>query len=838
MKRNLHTIRLMLLTLFAAFTLQQGYSQAVFIENFDYSTGDLPLNPASVWSSANTGTAIQVVSGSLTYSSYALSGIANSITMRTGLDYNASIGTINSGAVYGAFMVNVTTPTTGGDYFLHFTETSTYFKGRVWIKQGSAAGKFIVGIAKNGTTPPVAYTTAEYDVNQTHLLVLKYQFNTGSTTDDVVSVFINPVIGSDEPAAADITAADNTTNDASYLSLIGLRQGGSSSGPTLTVDGIRVATSWAEAVNAALPADETAPVATFDPANAATDIAINVSPTITFDEAVLKTDGSELTDADLASLITFKKTDAAGENVAFTATIDAAKKVITVDPAADLDNAQAYYLAVGPVEDAAGNESTLASATFTTIAATTPTITITAPVGGEVYYAGQSSVVTWTSSNITNVRVDVWVAGATEWQPFVATTPAAAGTVDIVVPADAGYGTTYKLRVADVDNPTTAFSESGEFTVIGVATSLADLRERFASGDKVRLTGEVTVTFLRPNNRHQKYVQDAGAGLLIDDNAGTLQTTLNVGDNITGLEGTLGLYGGMLQIVPSVTSVTVASTGNTVTVPEMTITEYKAAYQQYESMLIELLNVAVSEADGTATFAASTNYTLADAVTTVVLRTFYAGDGDVVGSVIPRSRMNITVIAGFFNTTVQTYLRNMSDMQLLSSDKSITSFAFNGLTPAATGTIDQNARTIAVSVPAGTDRTALVPTIAVSDKATVSPVSGVAQNFTSDVVYTVTAEDGTTATYTVTVSFATGIDHKIAGKLVIYPVPATTEISARNIEDVTLMEIFDITGKKRMTQKCEGEYEVTIPVSQLSRGVYFIKFTTPAGTVMKRFVKE
>ena len=81
--------------------------------------------------------------------------------------------------------------------------------------------------------------------------------------------------------------------------------------------------------------------------------------------------------------------------------------------------------------------------------------------------------------------------------------------------------------------------------------------------------------------------------------------------------------------------------------------------------------------------------------------------------------------------------------------KQITAFSFT--TPQAVGEISELAKSIRVNVPAGTDLTALTPTIKVSEKATLSPASGVVQNFTNPVVYTVTAEDGSTAKYTVTV---------------------------------------------------------------------------------------
>jgi hypothetical protein len=68
------------------------------------------------------------------------------------------------------------------------------------------------------------------------------------------------------------------------------------------------------------------------------------------------------------------------------------------------------------------------------------------------------------------------------------------------------------------------------------------------------------------------------------------------------------------------------------------------------------------------------------------------------------------------------------------------------------GVIDEEAKTVSVIVPYGTNLGSLAPTITVSPDAAVSPASGEAQDFTSPVTYTVTAENGTTASYTVTVT--------------------------------------------------------------------------------------
>ncbi len=101
--------------------------------------------------------------------------------------------------------------------------------------------------------------------------------------------------------------------------------------------------------------------------------------------------------------------------------------------------------------------------------------------------------------------------------------------------------------------------------------------------------------------------------------------------------------------------------------------------------------------------------------------------------------------------STQTYTVTVTVEEELSSAKNITSFTLKGVA----GTISQTARTIKVTLPAGTSVTALAPNIAISVGATVSPTSGASRNFTNPVTYTVTAEDGSTQTYTVTVTVPT-----------------------------------------------------------------------------------
>jgi hypothetical protein len=92
-----------------------------------------------------------------------------------------------------------------------------------------------------------------------------------------------------------------------------------------------------------------------------------------------------------------------------------------------------------------------------------------------------------------------------------------------------------------------------------------------------------------------------------------------------------------------------------------------------------------------------------------------------------------------------------------SSAKAITSFAC--VRPDAVGTIADDAKTIAVTVPFGTDITALVATFATTGASvtvrSMVQVSGVTQNdFTGPVPYEVNATDGSRVIYVVTVTIA------------------------------------------------------------------------------------
>jgi hypothetical protein len=98
-----------------------------------------------------------------------------------------------------------------------------------------------------------------------------------------------------------------------------------------------------------------------------------------------------------------------------------------------------------------------------------------------------------------------------------------------------------------------------------------------------------------------------------------------------------------------------------------------------------------------------------------------------------------------------------AETQTPSTAKALTAFSFAALS--ITATIDEDAKTIAATVPAGTDVTALVATFAttgasVSVGTTAQVSATTANDFSNPVTYTVTAADSSTASYTATVTVA------------------------------------------------------------------------------------
>ena len=151
-----------------------------------------------------------------------------------------------------------------------------------------------------------------------------------------------------------------------------------------------------------------------------------------------------------------------------------------------------------------------------------------------------------------------------------------------------------------------------------------------------------------------------------------------------------------------------------------------------------------------------------------------------------------TVTAG--DGEIETYTVTVSVAS--NSVKAITGFSINGIA----GSVNEEAKTISITVPYGTDVSALAPVLTVSPQATVSPASGAVRNFTNRNVYTVTAGDGAKAWYAVTVTVTPNSEKAIASfsingftgtideeaKTVSVIVPSSTDVTAALVPVITV----------------------------------------------------
>lgn len=115
----------------------------------------------------------------------------------------------------------------------------------------------------------------------------------------------------------------------------------------------------------------TSPAQNFNPVNGATDVSIATNLEIASNGKFRNLDDSEITD--LAGKVALKVGDESGADVAFSASINGDKNVITIDPTNDLDNSQTYWYGIvdNTIEYTTDDAVTGVSASFTTKAAVT-----------------------------------------------------------------------------------------------------------------------------------------------------------------------------------------------------------------------------------------------------------------------------------------------------------------------------------------------------------------------------------------------------------------------------------------------------------------------------------
>lgn len=199
------------------------------------------------------------------------------------------------------------------------------------------------------------------------------------------------------------------------------------------------------------------------------------------------------------------------------------------------------------------------------------------------------------------------------------------------------------------------------------ATDVADIASLRAGTDdgetRYRLTGEAVLVFY-DSYQNRRYLVDNTAGIFSVDDSDNLPSTLTeVGQGVTGIEGTLSTNnaGALITFTADEGSAnaTISSTGNTITPESKTIADLSL---DDTGKLVKIDSVMFDE---TGTFDTSENYTVVDTDgNTLTFRTDYFS-ADYIGEDIPEGWLNITSVVGGFSSSPQIFARSSADIEVL-----------------------------------------------------------------------------------------------------------------------------------------------------------------------------
>lgn len=215
----------------------------IMSEDFNYGStaGTLTGVNGGNWAVfSGTVNPIKYVVPGLTFAGYAGSGVGGGVISENGSgsreDQSRTFVTQTSGTIYVAQLVNITTAAAGSDFFTSLRDPAGAYFNRLYVKDDG--GKPAIGLGKSSATTVYSPLTLSYGT--TYLVITKYDFASGLSSLYVLNGAI-PVL---EPANADATT-DTGTAPASLVNII-IRQ--NTVALTTSFDGIRVATSWKQAV--------------------------------------------------------------------------------------------------------------------------------------------------------------------------------------------------------------------------------------------------------------------------------------------------------------------------------------------------------------------------------------------------------------------------------------------------------------------------------------------------------------------------------------------------------------------------------------------------------------
>ncbi len=243
-------------------------AQVSFSDDFNYPSGNLHEQGGWVRYGKNAEDPIQVLDKQLVYAGYNDDAPAKCVKIGSAnqgedlmVKFTDNADGVKSGNLYFSALINVEAQPKGNVYVMSFvprTKASEIAEGiaptelgRLYIGESTNADEVKVGIERGAANP--VFATAPLKLNQTYLVVLRYEINAANPRQDNIYLYVNPTDFSQEPkldkASAVIDGVNKTGSGLSSYGLQGLelRQGTTSSvtSPEMYVASVRVSDTYA-----------------------------------------------------------------------------------------------------------------------------------------------------------------------------------------------------------------------------------------------------------------------------------------------------------------------------------------------------------------------------------------------------------------------------------------------------------------------------------------------------------------------------------------------------------------------------------------------------------------
>lgn len=241
-------------------------AQIFYQEDFNYSVGDLLSQGDWVRYGSNAEAPIQVLDKQLSYPGYNDDAPAKCVKLtstKSGEDIMARFTDdddgVKSGNLYFSALINVESQPQGNVYVMAFvprTKKSVIIAGinpvelgRVYIGEGSKDDEVKIGVERGAANP--VFSDTPLKLNQTYLVVLKYEINSTEKGKDNVYLYVNPASFKSEPTTPN-AVIDGVNHSGSGLGNYGLqgfelRQGTNATvtSPDLYVASVRISDTFA-----------------------------------------------------------------------------------------------------------------------------------------------------------------------------------------------------------------------------------------------------------------------------------------------------------------------------------------------------------------------------------------------------------------------------------------------------------------------------------------------------------------------------------------------------------------------------------------------------------------